>query len=278
MKKFHFMAGLPRSGSTLISSILNQNPEVHASANSPMCGMMFNLERSILASEQYNAYPKPSVMPATITGVLDGYYSDINNPIVIDKSREWSIQEHFNVLMRNLDYEPRIIMPVRSIHNILASFMVLILKNPESVSFIDQEIQARQEFNFYRDINDIRCDHLMRPKGLVDNCLYGIAFAMLPENRKYFHFVEYNDLVADPKETIEGIYKFLGIESFNHDFDNIKNTIKEDDKTYGLKGMHDVRSTISIDSMDPTAILSPYILNKYAGLEFWRNQDEQATR
>lgn len=278
MKKFHFMAGLPRSGSTLISSVLNQNPEIHASANSPMCGMMFNLERSILASEQYQAYPKPHVMPATVTGVIEGYYSDQSEPIIIDKSREWSIQEHFNVLLRNLDYEPKIIMPVRSIHNILASFMMLIVKNPESVSFIDQEIQARQEFNFYREINDIRCDHLMRPKGLIDNCLYGIAFAMLPENKKYFHFVEYDDIVYNTKETVDGIYNFLGLQSYDHDFNNIVNRVKEDDKVYGLKGMHDVRSEISYDSIDPKAILSPYTFNKYSGLEFWRNQDESATR
>lgn len=235
-----------------------------------MCGMMFNLERSILASEQYNAYPKPHVMPRTVCGMLEGYYSDIDNPYIIDKSRDWSIKEHFEVLLRNLDYEPRILMPVRSIHNILASFMALQLKNPEANSFIDQEIQARQEFNFYRDINDIRCDHLMRPKGLIDNCLYGIAFAMLPENRKYFHFIEYNDLVADPKEEIEKIYDFLGIDQFVHDFSNISNNIKEDDRVYGLRGMHDVRKEISYESIDPQKILSPYILNKYAGLEFWR--------
>lgn len=267
------MAGLPRSGSTLISSILNQNSDIHASANSPMCGMMFNLERSILASEQYQAYPKPHVIPATVCGVLDNYYSDISKPIIIDKSREWSIQEHFNVLLRNLDYEPRVIMPVRDIHSVLASFMALQLKNSNTVSFIDQEIQARQEFNFYRDINDIRCDHLMRPKGLIDNCLYGIAFAMLPENRQYFHFVEYNDLVRNTDEVINGIYDFLGVDSFDHNYSNIKNTVQENDSIYGLQGMHEVRPTISYESIDPASILSPYILNKYSGLEFWRQDD-----
>jgi len=80
------MSGLPRSGSTLISSILNQNSNIFSSPNSPICGMMFNLERSILASEQFNAYPKPSVLPKTIIGVLENYYSDINKPFIIDKS------------------------------------------------------------------------------------------------------------------------------------------------------------------------------------------------
>lgn len=271
MKQFYFMSGLPRSGSTLISSILNQNPEIHSGSNSPMCGMMFNLERSILASEQYHAYPKQEVLPATICGVLDNYYSDRSEPIIIDKSREWAIQEHFQVLLRNLPHNPKVILPVRNINDILASFINLVHKNPNSSSFIDQEIQARQEFNFYRPVDDIRCDHLMRPKGLIDNALYGIAFAMLPENRQYFHLVEYEDLISNTKNAIDKIYNFLGINNFDHDFSNIINTVPEDDKVYGLIGMHDVRKNISKSNTNAQQTLSPYVFNKYVGQEFWRN-------
>jgi sulfotransferase len=264
------MAGLPRSGSTLISSILNQNPDIYSSANSPMCGMMFNLERSILASEQYNAYPKPQVMSDTIMGVINGYYSDVKKPIVIDKSREWAIQEHFGVLLRSLPYEPKVILPVRNVTDILASFINLVKENPGTTSFIDQEIQARQEFNFYRPIDDIRCDHLMRPKGLIDNALYGVAYALLEENRKYFHLVEYEDLISNTKNTIDGIYEFLGIDKFDHDFSNINNSVKEDDRVYGLKGMHEVRSSVSRRGINKEDVLSPYVLNKYSNMEFWR--------
>lgn len=271
MKQFHFLSGLPRSGSTLISSILNQNPEIHSGANSPMCGMMFNLERSILMSEQYNAYPKPEVMPTTVIGVLNNYYSDRDEPIIIDKSREWSIQEHFNVLLRNMDEDPKIILCVRNITDILASFIYLINQNSQTPSFIDQEIQARQEFNFYRPIDDIRCDHLMRPKGLIDNALYGIAFAMLEENKKYFHFIEYDDLVENTNQTITKLYSFLELENYNHDYENIINVTQEDDKVHGIKGLHDIRSEISRRKINKEEILSPYVLNKYSGLEFWRN-------
>ena len=276
MKTFYFMSGLPRSGSTLISSILNQNPNIYASANSPMCGMMFNLERSLLSSEQYAAYPKPDVISNTVMGVIEGYYSDTSKNIIIDKCREWSVPEHFGALLRNLPYEPRIILPVRSITDILASFISLVNKNPDKTNFIDQEIQIKQEFNFYREANDIRCDYLMRPKGLIDNCLYGIAFALHPENRKYFHFVEYDDLVNNPKEEIDKIYDFWGIDKFDHDYYNIENTIKEDDAVYGLIGQHDVRSSVSRRNIDKHSVLSEYVINKYSGQEFWRNRE--ATR
>jgi sulfotransferase len=272
MTTFYFLSGLPRSGSTLLSSILNQNPDIHSGANSPMCGMMFNLEQSILASEQYRAYPKPEVMPATIMGVLKNYYSDRSEPIIIDKSREWSIQEHFNVLLRNMEKDPKVILTVRNITDILASFIYMIYQNPQSPSFIDQEIQARQEFNFYRPIDDIRCDHLMRPKGLIDNALYGIAYAMLEENREYFHVVEYEDIMSNTEETLEGIYDFLGMDKFKHDLSNILNIAPEDDRVYGLKGMHDVRPSISRRGIKVEETLSPYVINKYSGLEFWREQ------
>jgi sulfotransferase len=270
MSKFFFMSGLPRSGSTLISSILNQNPEVHSSPNSPMCGMMFNLERSILASEQYSAYPKPQVMSSTVMGVLENYYSDVNSNCIIDKSREWAIQEHFAVLLRNLPYPPKIILPVRGILDILASFIYAVHQAPVGENFIDREIQARNEFNLYRSVDEIRADHLMRPKGMIDNALYGIAYAMLEENKQYFHIVEYDNLIANPKLAIDGIYEFLGIEKFDHDFNNIVNTTKEDDRVYGVPGLHDIRQSIGRREINKEEILSPYVLNKYSGLEFWR--------
>ena len=133
-------------------------------------------------------------------------------------------------------------------------------------------MQARQEFNFYRPVDDTRCDHLMRPKGLIDNCLYGIAFAMHPDNKKYFHFVEYDDLVASPEKEINKIYDFYGIERFTHDYSNISNNIKEDDSVYGLVGQHDVRSSISRRNINKQELLSEYVINKYTGQEFWKNQ------
>lgn len=36
MKHLHFISGLPRAGTTLLASILRQNPAVHASIMSPI--------------------------------------------------------------------------------------------------------------------------------------------------------------------------------------------------------------------------------------------------
>ena len=270
-RKYAFLSGLPRSGSTLLASILNQNPNIHSGANSPMCGMMWNLERSIIASEQFNAYPKMHVVPPMVLGVLDSFYSDRTESLIIDKSREWSMPQHFELLKRVLPYEPKIIVCVRPIIEILASFINLVNNNSGNASFIDKEIEAHKQVHFYHHPHETRCDSLMRPGGPIDNALYGVAFASQPENKPYFHIVEYSDVVANTKETIDGIYKFLGIEPFEHDYSNIENKFHERDETYGLYGMHDVRRRLSRSTVNVAEVLPPRVIQKYANMEFWRN-------
>lgn len=272
-KQYAFLSGLPRSGSTLLASILNQNPAIHSGANSPMCGMMWHLEQSIVATEQFNAYPKMHVVPPMVRGILEAFYADRTENLIIDKSREWSMPQNFELLKRVLPYEPKMILTVRSIVEILASFINLVHNNKGNVSFIDKEIEASQNFHFYRQPDETRCDSLMRPKGPIDNALYGLAFASQPENAKYFHFVEYDDLVSDTKKTIDGIYNFLGLESFEHNYSEIDNKFHERDETYGLYGMHDVRRRLSRSTVNPAEVLTPYTLQKYAHMEFWRNRE-----
>ena len=272
-KKYAFMAGLPRSGSTLLASILNQNPAVHSSPNSPMCGMMWHLEQSIVVSEPWTAYPKPHVLPGMVRGVLESFYSDTDCSLVIDKNREWSMPQNFELLQRNMPYEPRIIITVRSIIEVLASFINLVHQNEGRVSFIDKEIEAHKNIHFYKQPDETRCTSLMRPQGPIDNALYGIMFACQPENRRFFHFVEYDDLTQKTEETINGIYEFLGLEKFEHNYSSIENKFHENDAIYGLKGMHDVGQNIVRSKVDIAKVLPQSVLFQYANMEFWRNRD-----
>jgi len=78
MKKYYFMSGLPRSGSTLLSSILNQNPRMHSGPSSPVVATMLALESSLSNDELYLAYPKPDQARKIISSVIDNYYSDVD--------------------------------------------------------------------------------------------------------------------------------------------------------------------------------------------------------
>ena len=58
--KFYFDCGLPRSGSTLLTALLNQNPNIHAGTLSPVFELMY-YTNEILQGEQAQAFPKLKV-------------------------------------------------------------------------------------------------------------------------------------------------------------------------------------------------------------------------
>jgi hypothetical protein len=73
--------------------------------------------------------------------------------------------------------------------------------------------------------------------------LDGVNYAKV-NNKGEFLFIEYYDLITKPKQIIDEIYDFCGIESFEHYFTGIKNIYPEDDSIYGLDGMHNIKPDI----------------------------------
>jgi hypothetical protein len=180
----------------------------------------------VFNSEQYRAYPKPESLQAMSLGMLENYYANIQESIVIDKSRDWPIPENFAMLKSVLPYRPKFILTVRSILEVLASFVKLAESSNNKDNMLDANISS-DRFNFYRPINDIRCDYLMSPKGVIDNSLYGIANALA--NPEQALIIEYESLVRNPQLELSRVYSFLEVPEFSHSFDDISNTVQEDD-------------------------------------------------
>ena len=89
---------------------------------------------------------------------------------------------------------------------------------------------------------------------------------------EYLHLV-FIKLISQLYYWMVEMFFFLGMDLFDHDLSNIVNTVQEDDRVYGLKGLHEVRKSISRKGINVEETLSPYVINKYSGLEFWRNND-----
>ena len=119
---------------------------------------------------------------------------------------------------------------------------------------------------------------MQEEKGNVEQSLYSLKEGFNIQNQglsnhtNFLHFVEYNDLINNTENTINGIYNFLELPTYKHRYDNIENTLQEDIKAYGMPEMHDVRPTISRSKNNPLEILSDNIIKKYSGLEFWRQK------
>lgn len=135
-KTYHFISGLPRSGSTLLSAILKQNPKIYADISSPLCGMVQNCVDSMTGSEN-NLNLSEDRRKSVLHGLINGYYNTIENPIVFDTSRSWTSKTN---LIKTLFPSSKIICCVRDIPWILDLFERIASKNSlYTNTFIDQE-------------------------------------------------------------------------------------------------------------------------------------------
>ena len=270
MKTYYFMSGLPRSGSTLLSSLLNQNPRFYSGPSSPVVPTMLALENSLANDELYLAYPKPEQASLLIANVLPIFYSDVNKPVIFDKNRSWVDRPHY--IKGYFNIEPKILYPVRNIDEILTSFISMYRRNPYKgegkISFMD-EMLIKSNIPLS---DDARCEFLASPMGILGQSYNGLKTIFEKGQQNIIHLIEYDDLINNPKETMEKIYDYLNEKYFDHNFQSIENLHRENDQeVYGVSDMHEVRRSLDKISADPKDVLSEKILEQCKDTEFWRN-------
>jgi len=272
MKKFYFMAGLPRSGSSVLSAILNQNPRFYSGPSSPVLSTMFSVENHLLNDELFSGYPKPEQAKLIISSIPFQFYSDREEEVIIDKNRAWTARVPY--IEGYIGQKAKIICPVRDIDEILTSMIMMIRRNPYQegqgrINFIDEQlVKLNIPLN-----DDNRCQYIAGSQGILGQSLAAIVEGIKQGFGDSIHFVEYQDLVNNPEETLQKLYEFLGEENYEHSFDNLENQNRERDlRTYGLADMHQVYKELKSTAPDPKDILSAQTLEKCKGMDIWRNK------
>ena len=254
------MAGLPRSGSTLLSAILNQNPDIYVTPSVDTSFLILALHKTSQTSETFHTGFAPEGYRNIMAKLPDAFYEHIDKPYIIDKNRSWGTPENIEVAELFAD-NVKIICPVRPILEILASFVRLADKNPDN--FIDKFV-INYPVSQFRPKNDARCDAMMAANHHIESNIFSLASALDPRHQGKFHFVAYDDLVTKPEKVIEAIYDFLEIPRFEHTFNNLNWPLMHNERqVYGIPDMHKVRSKIDHSKTD-TSILSEYVHKKYA--------------
>jgi sulfotransferase len=261
-KKIYFISGLPRAGSTLLANILAQNPRFHATHTNAIADVMFGVRNQWNNLVEFKAHPDEEAKKRVLHAIIYAYFGNIDKPIIFDKSRSWvSLLE---MAEEALGYKPKVLVPVRDLRDVLASFEKLWRKN-SATRQIEQEGANYIQFQTIEG----RCNVWMQnnqPVGLAYN---RIRDAVVRGHLPYMHFVEFEELTAHPHKTMEKVYEFLGEKSYNHDFDKIKQVTWEDDNIHGIEGLHSIRT--KVEPMEPQwpSILG-HAAEPYANLEFWR--------
>jgi sulfotransferase len=264
-KTYHFLAGLPRSGNTLLSAILNQNPDIYSSPLSPVSGLMWNYKSSYQL-EQINRNKENKLRAdAVLSLFMENFYKDVEKPVVIDREKAWGTPANLDLIKEYITPTPKIIFTVRDILDIIASFVKM------DANYLKANSLDSGKFHLnYRSQKDAIAEYLMSDYGDIDKALLSLASAFLPENKGMFHIVEYNDLVLKPEETMSSIYRFLELPEYEHNFNKIEKLEVDNDEAVGLpKNLHDIRKSLSKSTTD-SGILSDYIKHKYSNMEFWR--------
>jgi len=265
MKKFFCLHGLPRAGNTLLGSIINQNPKVAVTANSivaEMLGELYTLQNIDI----FKNFPDHKSFDNVTKSLIQTYYKDWSADYIIDRN-PWAVPINLKFLKKVQD-EIKIIVLVRDVPEILASFIKWSQREP--TSFVNQ---------FSAKTIEEKCDMLMNQDGIIIKELIGIKHLLDHQPKEMYHIVEYNDLCDDPKQTIEGIYDFLGIYRFNHRYNRLDqfqvNGMKYDDNIVG-QNLHTIE-TNSINSNNYNEfkenvndILPKSIIEKYNNLNFWK--------
>ena len=258
MKDYYFISGLPRSGSTLLSAILKQNPEFYADIASPLQGIVTNTIDFISESES-NLNITEERRKNILLSLFEGYYSFIEKSVIFDSSRMWTKN---TTLLQQLFPNTKILCCVRDIVWIINSFEIINNKSPFYTNTLVKEELSGNVFS--------RSDAMMdRSGGVIAGPWIALqeGFAINPE---MIYFVEYDNLCKNPENEMRNIYIFLEKPYYSHDFNNVEYSNHDFDMSCNLKDLHTVRK--KVEYKEQKKVLPKEVWEKYKNMnmEFWR--------
>jgi len=254
-RKLFFLVALPRSGNTLLASILNQNPEIAATANSMTLEIMKELFL-LKETDVFKNYPDYKSLDNVLNTVFDNYYKDWPQRIIVDRGPV-TTPGNFNLMQKHFGNRFKVIVLVRDLIDVLASF----------VKWFENEPTAYP--NQYGKNIEEKLWVLMDKNGSIAKELIAIQNAF--NYKEICHFIKYDDLVKNPQQTITNLYQFLDEPLYPHQFSNLKqfqlNGIGYDDKELG-NNLHMIRTEVRKEDNPYKSMIPKSIVNAYGHVTF----------
>ena len=266
MKKLVLIAGLPRSGSTLLCNILNMNPEFHATATSPMIDMIAAV-RSVFShnvtSKTHNRLEEMGDVSNALNAFINGYYAD--KDVVFDKSRGWPaklslLDEIFKT------HDVKIIWTYRDPVQVINS-----IENKHQKTLMLENTDEAGGVNLTTLSN--RVDTYINDGGIVASPVWLLndLFDMGLSDR--VKIVKYGDLTQGTQSVMDQIHEFIGEEQLQYNknnFTDLKQTTNEFDGLYNYKFSHNIKEG-SVEYVEHPLTLPQYLIEKINGRFSWLN-------
>ena len=240
-KKIIYVAGLPRSGSTLLCQLLAHHPEVYSIGHSSPLAHSINGIRSSISGDSFFLSQAENEfnlvyqrLSNAFRGFVNGWFSETDSTWVVDKNRQWLGMVE---TLTQLDPDFRILVCIRELVQLFGS----IDEQHKKTILIDTA-----DGNASRTAYTRACA-LFNGSGLVARNLSLIRAALdeLPiELRKRIHFVKYERLLERPLDVMMDICEFQGLPVFAFNPKKLTTKTSEADSHYRFKFLHQTYSEI----------------------------------
>tara|TARA_R100000234_G_C4993101_1_gene176512 strand:+ start:49 stop:798 length:750 start_codon:yes stop_codon:yes gene_type:complete len=246
-KKIYYLAGLPRAGNTLLSSILNQNPKVKISPNS----LLGSIAYSIFLLKQnsiFKNFPDHKTVDNLIKKIFEHYYDNTEAEVIFERSC-WGTVPNLKLLKDYFEPNPKFLLLNRPIVEIVASFIKVKKCSAEDA------VKTLMNKNNGKLIQDIR------------------SARNIVKTKQNYLIIEYDDLVNKTRESIDKIYQHFDLPKFEHNFSDLKqysfNDIKYNDDVLDFD-LHNIRTNkIKKEEYKVSDYLSEELINKVKGYNIY---------
>jgi sulfotransferase len=263
-RPFHFITGLPRAGSTLLSGILLQNPRFHAGMTSPVGSLCSAVLGQVSAGSEFAPVVGRDKRRALLRGLFDAYYADNDREVIFDTNRAWSAKLP---LVRDLFPQAKVIACVRNVAWIMDSFERMYRANPYEHTRLFGAAGARG--TVYS-----RLEGLAQHDQTVGYAWSALREAFYGEHASSLLLIDYELLTRAPAKVLPLVYDFLGEPHFEHDFDNVEYDAEEFDQQLGAPGLHRVKRQVKFTPR-PT-VIPPDLFDKFNQMSFWSDTSGSA--
>jgi sulfotransferase len=265
LRSYHFIAGLPRSGSTLLSAILGQNPAFSAAMSGPLFPIFNAALTAMGGGNEYAVFLNDDQKARMLRGLFDGFYADNPARVVFDTNRMWTARLP---ALRRLYPQARVIACVRNPAWVIDSIEVLVRKNAlDTMRLFGSEAERLSVY--------ARANGLMERGRLVGSAYLALKEAYYSQEAAGMLLLGYDALVSRPREAMQLVYQFLDEPWFEHDFENVSYKAEIFDTFLLAKGLHDVSGRV--EARARPSILPPDLFKRFAGMEFWGRGDSPAS-
>lgn len=233
------LTSLPRTGSTLLLCILNQNPVFEIGPDSEIGNLLYHNKIFIQDNITHFQLPHEKVTECFNDFCRKGteaWINQISSPdkIFIDKSRHW---------LKDLDYifnlfpDIKILMTIRDLRGMINSFE----KIHNNSLYVDRQ-SFHQNINY--DLQNQRVASILELFFIRDGLFSLKALIDIPKKYKSkIKICRYEDLISNPQNLLSEIYNFLELPQFEHDFNSIKQG-EYYDNPYQPYGCHKIKESI----------------------------------